>query len=233
MKFTPIGDLNEFVKATKYCDADSAEVKSKAEQITIDADSPRKAALDIFKFVRDNYKFGFTPVDQKASETLKGTLGWCVTKTNLQIALLRAIGIPARYHQVVLTKKSLKGIISKSIYKGIDERIWYHPWCECFINDKWTACDLFIDFFTYQAAIKAGHYEAGYFPTVDWDGENDLIIVNHWLLEDVGTHASYDDIIDKVARELKATPALIMKWLVKRSNRHTERLRETYGQIAF
>ncbi|GAH95260.1 unnamed protein product, partial [marine sediment metagenome] len=34
----------------------------------------------------------------KASVTLKIRNGFCVTKSNLQVALLRAINIPARYH---------------------------------------------------------------------------------------------------------------------------------------
>lgn len=225
MKFIPPADLGEYVKATKYCDSDSDEVKIKAREITRNSDSPEKAALSIFSFVRDTFKFGLTPVDQRASETLRGELGWCVTKTNLQIALLRSTGIPARYHQVVVTKKSLKGIVSRLFYRAIDEPIWYHPWCECFIDGKWIACDLFIDSLTYRAAIAEGYFETSYFPTVEWDGENDLIVVNQWMLEDKGTHISYDDIIDKVATELKTKPELIIRWLVERSNRHTAKLR--------
>jgi hypothetical protein len=230
MKFTPNDDLNEFVKPTKYCDSDSVEVKNMAEQIAGDTGSPQDAALNVFNFVRDTYKFGLTPPDQKASETLKGNIGWCVNKTNLQVAMLRALGIPARYHQVAVTKQSLKGIISKSLYQVVDEPIWYHPWCECFINNKWTACDLFIDGDTYGAAIKAGYFEVDFFPTIDWDGRNDLIIVNHWLIKDAGTHISYDDIIDKVAGELKAKPKFILKWLANSSNRHTAKLRDVYAQ---
>ena len=226
MRFTPPSHLDEYVQSTKYCDSESGEVKAKAEEIIQDADTPGDAALKIFLFVRDEFKFGFTPVDQKASETLQGNLGWCVNKTNLQIALLRSLGIPARYHQIALSKKSLEGIISKTLYKGMDERIGFHPGCECFIDDKWIVCDLFIDSYTYRAAIEKGLYDTAYFPSVDWDGQNDLIIVSHWLLEDIGIHASYDQVIDEVAAEFKKTPAIISKILVGISNRHTANLRK-------
>ena len=88
-------------------------------------------------------------------------------------------------------------------------------------------CDLFIDSYTYRAAIKKGLYDADYIPSVDWDGQNDLIIVNHWLIEDIGVHASYDQVIDEVAEEFRKTPALISKILVGISNRHTSKLRKT------
>jgi len=226
MKFIPPADLSDYVKATRYCDSDSDEVKNKAREITGHSDSPEKAALSIFSYVRDSFKFGLTPVNLKASEVLRGDLGWCVTKTNLQIALLRATGIPARYHQVVLTKKSLKGIVSRLFYMAIDEPIWYHPWCECFIHGRWVACDLFIDSVTYRGAIEEGYFNTSYFPTVEWDGENDLILVNHWLLEDRGTHINYDPVIEKVAAELKRKPELLIKWLVNSSNHHTASLRK-------
>lgn len=226
MRFIPPKQLEAYVQSTKYCDSESGEVKAKAEQLAKDVNTPGDAAMEVFQFVRDEFKFGFTPVDQKASVTLQGKLGWCVNKTNLQIALLRSLGIPARYHQVALSKKSLEGIISRTLYKGMDERIGFHPWCECFIDDKWIVCDLFIDKDTYGAAIEKGLYDAEYFPTVDWDGQNDLIIVNHWLLEDIGVHASYDQVIDEVAEKFRKTPALISRILVGISNRHTAKLRK-------
>jgi len=228
MKFKVPEDLQDYVKHTKYCDVDSLEVRHKAECLTEAATSPKEAAMKIFYFVRDEFLFGFTNVNEKASETLQGNLGWCVTKANLQIALLRSIGIPARYHQVALKKIALKGIILNSLYKNMEEKIWFHPWCECFIDNKWIACDLWIDKLTWEAAIKSGIYSKDFFPTVDWDGEHDLIIVNHWMLEDIGTHQTYVDIVDKVVAEMKI-PAFLLNIAVKLSNRHTARFRSKYS----
>ncbi len=41
-------------------------------------------------------RFGLDPSDTKASVALRKKYGFCVTKTNLQVALLRSIGVPAR-----------------------------------------------------------------------------------------------------------------------------------------
>lgn len=229
MRFQTPEELKEFTEATKYCDSDSKEVTEKAQELVKDCLNTTDAALQIHRYVRDHFKFGFTPVTEKASETLQGNLGWCVTKTNLQIALLRSIGIPARYHQVTLSKTSLEGIISKTIYRTIKEPIWFHPWCECALDGKWIACDLFIDQLTYKAAIKAGLYSESYFPTVEWNGRDDLIIVNHWKKEDRGVHQSYDEVIDQVDKELSKGPSFLLNMLVRKSNRYTERFRNEYS----
>lgn len=229
MHFKAPEELMEFTEATRYCNSDSKQVKEKAEELVKGCHTPDEAALQIHRFVLNQFKFGFTPVNEKASETLQGNLGWCVTKTNLQVALLRSIGIPARYHQVALSKSSLEGIISNTIYRTIREPIWFHPWCECYINDRWIACDLYIDRDTYNAAIRAGLYAESDFPTVEWDGRNDLIVVGHWMTEDHGVHQSYDQVIDQVNKELSKGPSFILNMLVRKSNRHTARFRSAYA----
>ena len=228
MKFTPPPDLADFVSPTKYCNADNKKVISKAEELASDARNPTEAALKIHTWIRDRYLLGFTPVDEKASETLEGTQGWCVTKTNLQIAMLRALGIPARFHQVVLTKKVLKNLVSPPLYMTMKEPIWFHPWCECFLEGKWITCDLWIDRHTYQAALAAGVYEEKYFPSVEWNGRDDLNIVGHWLQEDRGTLASYDQVVEKVVAQFKLYPKVMVNFLFKRSNRYTSKFRKKH-----
>jgi hypothetical protein len=222
-------ELIAFTKPTQYCDSDHTEIQAAARKLAEGANSAAEQALRIHRYVRDRYKFGFTPVTEKASDTLNGELGWCVTKTNLQIALLRSLGIPARYHQVALSKTSLKGIISNTIYRIMKDPIWFHPWCECFLDGTWIACDLFIDRFTYQAALNKGLYDVSYFPTVEWDGKTDLLIVNHWFKEDRGIHANYDPVVKEVDKELSQGPAFVLNTLVRQSNRFTKRFREKLG----
>jgi transglutaminase-like putative cysteine protease len=232
MKFSPPKDLSEYTVPTKYCNTDDPKVISKAEELTKDARNPTEAALIIHSWVRDRYLFGFTPVHEKASETLEATHGWCVTKTNLQIAMLRALGIPARFHQVVLSKKVQKGLISRLLYAVIKDPIWFHPWCECYLDGKWITCDLRIDRHTHQAALNAGVFSPANFPTVEWDGKDDLNIVGHWQQEDRGTLACYDQVVEEVVESFKAMPNWMFNWLAKGSNRYTERFREKNGQLA-
>ena len=232
MVFTAEQELKEFTMATRYCNAEDEAVVRKAHELTRDAKTPLEAALNIHRWVRDHFLFGFTPVDESASETLKGTHGWCVTKTNLQVALCRAAGIPARFHQVVLTKKVLKGIASRVMHMAIKEPIWFHPWCECHLGDRWVACDLWIDKTTYEAAINAGILDHSQLPTVDWSGTEDLFLTEPWLKEDRGTMASYDQVVGDVAAEFKSIPPVVMNWLVNGSNRHTAKLRRKYSHEA-
>lgn len=230
MNFSPPKDLTEYTVSTKYCNANDPKVISKAVELTIDAKNPSEAALIIHSWVRDHFLFGFTPVDEKASETLEATHGWCVTKTNLQIAMLRALGIPARFHQVVLSKKVLKDLISGPMYMVIKDPIWFHPYCECYPDDRWITCDLWIDRHTHQAALRAGAYDPDYFPTVEWNAKDDLNIVGHWLQEDRGTLASYDQVVEEVVESFKAMPKWMINWLTKGSNRYTANFRKRNGQ---
>lgn len=224
MKFQVPERMQEYVSPTVFCDCDREAIKQKAEELTRDISSPKEAAMMIFNYVRDQILFAISRTDVKASATLKEGKGFCVTKTNLQIALLRAIGIPARYHQVVLHKDSLKGIVPGFAYKMMDEKIWYHPWCECYLSGKWIACDLYLDKDTYNAAVKNGIISKEKMPSIDWDGETDLKIATPWILEDVGTHSSYDEICKKVVKETKV-PQFLMRVAFNQSNRYTNKLR--------
>jgi len=156
---------------------------------------------------------------------LKKEYGDCVNKTNLQIALMRAVGIPSRYHQVVLYKDVLKGILPSSMHKKLEEKIWFHPWCECYLSGKWVACDSYLDKSLYEAACRKGILTKDKMPTIDWDGDSDLKIATSWMLEDVGTHASYDDICKKLMNDIKM-PKFLYKMEINSVNRHINKVRK-------
>jgi len=225
MVFQSPKGMDEFLKPTMLCDRDDNEIKKKAQELTENAKCPKEAALSIFAFVRDQIPFGVDLPYTKASDTLKKAYGYCVTKTNLQIALMRAVGIPSRYHQVVLHKNVLKGIVPSSIHKKLKEKIWYHPWCECHLSGKWVACDSYLDNSLYEAACRKGILTKDKMPTIDWDGDNDLKTAASWMLEDVGTHASYDDVCKKVMDEIRM-PKFLFKIGLKISNRYTNKVRK-------
>ena len=225
MAFQSPQEMGEFLSPTILCESDNDEILKKAQKLTEGAKSPKEAALSIFTFVRDQIPFGIDFPYTKATDTLKKGYGYCVTKTNLQIALVRAVGIPARFHQVVLHKDVLKGILLGLMYKLLDEKIWYHPWCECYLSGKWIACDSYLDKSLYEAACRKGILTKDKMPTIDWDGEDDLKIAAPWMIEDVGTHASYEDICKKVVDEIKM-PKLLFKMGIYRSNRYINKVRK-------
>jgi transglutaminase-like putative cysteine protease len=224
MKFQAPEGMQEYVSPTVFCDSDNVEIKKMAEEITRDASSPKDAAMKIFFYVRD-IPYAVTTLNRKASRTLKENRGFCVTKTNLQVALLRATGIPARYHQVVLDKKVIKEIVSDFLYNKHEETIWYHPWCECYLSGRWIACDSYLDKALYGAAIKEGIITREQMPTIDWDGESDLKTALPWVLKDAGVHSSYDEVFEDVMKKTPV-PAFIMSFVCTLSNRYTEKLRK-------
>ena len=138
-------EMTKYLQPTEFCDCNNEEIIKHAQMMSKGASTSKEKAVKIFYFVRDKIPFGVDSPDTKASVTLKKGYGYCVTKTNLQIALLRSIGIPSRYHQVVLNKEILKGILPNTVYKMVDEKIWYHPWCECYRSDKWIPNDTVFD----------------------------------------------------------------------------------------
>lgn len=223
MIWQPPEGMDEYLKPTELCDCDNPEIREKANEIIADAKMPREAAVDIFYFVRDQILLAFDH-SAKASETLRSGIGYCATKTNLQVALLRSSGIPARYHQAVLMRNCLKGMIPAFGYNFTPEKLEYHSWCECCLSDKWIACETLFDRRLYDAACKKSIISKEQIPTIDWDGESDLKIVVAWILEELGTFHSFDDIFRKLQKET-FPPRIFTEHAFRISNRYTNQVR--------
>lgn len=87
--------LTPFLLATNVCDSDSDVIKGLAKEIIDVGASPFTAACAVRRYIRNNITYVLHPKDMKASETATCKEGMCTNKANLQIALLRAAGIPA------------------------------------------------------------------------------------------------------------------------------------------
>ncbi len=132
--------LREFLEPTSVIDSDNAAVMSMATELANGADSPRKVAVRIHDFVRDDIDFGFPPsfYATSASKTLQLGRGYCVTKSTLVTALLRAAGVPARIHFVDLDAALLSGFLDPGT-PYVD-----HCFVEIFLGDRWVSTDSFI-----------------------------------------------------------------------------------------
>ncbi len=214
-----------YLGPSELCDCQDPRIQTQARALIQGAGNRKEAAQRIFYFVRDRILFGMDHCDVRASETLDKGFGFCITKTNLQVALLRASAIPARYHQVVLSKESLRGIIPALGLKLIPKRIWWHTWCECAISEKWISCDSFLDRPLHEALAKKGTVSLEQIPHIDWDGESDLNMMKHWVLEDRESHDSLDELFRKVQREV-LPPKIIASLVFVICNRYTNSLRK-------
>ncbi|NIW00066.1 hypothetical protein GWN26_13465, partial [Candidatus Saccharibacteria bacterium] len=167
--------MKDYLKPTKLCDCENEKLKGKAKEIIKGADTPKEAALKIFHFTREEILFGQDYPDVKASHTLEKGIGFCMTKTNMQIGLLRAVGIPARCHYVHFPKELLKPNIPGFIYNKIPTP-QVHPWCECFLDGNWLSCEALYDERLYAVYLQDGLFTKDQIPNIDWDGDTDLVL---------------------------------------------------------
>jgi len=217
-------NLDDYLKPTKMCDSDNQIVIRKAQVLTGSAPTEKEKAKAIFYFIRDEIEFLIDPYFKTASNTLKKAHGFCVSKSNLQIALLRAINIPARYHIVHLNADCTKPLFPNWIVKNSPPIIDHHPICECYLNGKWIACDTTLDKDLIEGVIAKGLYDKEFFPRIDWDGENDLEIFNPWKVADVGYFTNLDDFWSDTIKRCYS-PKFIMKIILPFENKSIKSIR--------
>ncbi|MFC1987150.1 transglutaminase family protein [Chloroflexota bacterium] len=220
--------ISKYLKSTSLCDSDSAEIKKKARELTKRTKTPKGAALKIFYFVRDEIPYSFNFTDVKASQTLRTMLGFSLQKTNLQIALLRAAGIPTKYRRVRYKKQLLRGIIPSLLYMVLPE-VNPHVWCECYLSGKWISCEAMLDKALVESMTQRGFAAASQIATIDWDGANDLVVVKPWIVEDFGAYSSLDNLYMELAKR-QLGPKILQRTVFSMSNRHTSRLRQLTGK---
>ncbi|MBT9492165.1 MAG: transglutaminase domain-containing protein [Paucibacter sp.] len=89
-----------------------------------------------YAFVRDEVAFGYNRDDDlKGSEVLADGYGQCNTKCTLMMALLRALGIPCRFHGFTIDKQLKRGAITGLAYRLAPRNIT-HSWVEVWTDDR-------------------------------------------------------------------------------------------------
>lgn len=91
----------------------------------------------VYAFVRDEIAFGYNAADDvPASGVLADGYGQCNTKTTLLMALLRAVGIPVRFHGATVHKSLQRGVVPPLVYRIAPVDI-IHSWAEVRYRDRW------------------------------------------------------------------------------------------------
>lgn len=226
-----LGNTSQFLKPTELCDCDSPSILKRAEEVTGKSKTQQEAALRIFYFIRDEIVFSINDSKTKASQALKKGFGDCGSKTNLHVAFLRASGIPARYHISKCRSEALRGIIPDWLFNRMP-KVASHFWPEVHLSEKWIACEGMLDRDLYSGLLRRGLLDKDQIPNIDWDGENDSIVLKPWLVEDYGTTPFYEDIyrmMDETRKEEGLPPRIVERlfgWIIYSSfKRHTDRIR--------
>jgi transglutaminase-like putative cysteine protease len=171
--------LEDFLRPSELCDSDNLQVKSTAEKLTMNSKTPRDAAIEIFYFIRDEIPLAFVNPETTASRTLKNREGSCFTKATLQMALLRSVGIPARFRILKFRgndPNEWKGILPSFAVSRMPEQ-FPHYLVEVYIEGKWIMADA-----TFDKALL---------PDIeDWNGEDDVCSIEaKTILSDMGAFA--------------------------------------------
>jgi hypothetical protein len=133
-QFAPIKDLKE-----NHCDHQHPVIQHMVESL-IGMDS-WETAYNISEFVRFiPYRIGFW--NFKASRTLQLGFGMCTTKTNLQVALMRACDLDAAFGEIEFPSEYLKPIIPEGYHHIMAlEKNLRHFFAVFKIGDTWYPCD--------------------------------------------------------------------------------------------
>ena len=192
----------------------------------------------VYDFVRNEIAFGYNAGDDlPASRVLADGIGQCNTKSTLLMALLRAVGIPCRFHGFTIDKPLQKGAITGLAYWLAPQRI-IHSWVEVSLGDRWIALEGFILDAPYLASLQSRFPDARRFcgygaatpdlsePRVEWRGQ-DTYIQKEGIADDFGTFDSPDAFYARHGSNLSGPKRWLFEHLVRhRMNDNVRRVRE-------
>ena len=181
----------------------------------------------VYDFVRNQIAFGYNEGDElPASSVLADGIGQCNTKSTLLMALLRAVGIPCRFHGFTIDKPLQKGAITGLAYWLAPQRI-IHSWVEVSLEGRWIALEGSILDAPYLASLQRRFPQARRFcgygaatsdlsaPGVEWRGQ-DTYIQKEGIADDFGIFDSPDAFYARHGSNLSG----LKRWLYERVIRH-------------
>jgi hypothetical protein len=192
----------------------------------------------VYDFVRNEVAFGYNEGDElPASRVLADGIGQCNTKTTLLMALLRAVGIPCRFHGFTIDKPLQKGAITGLAYWLAPQRI-IHSWVEVSLEGRWIALEGFILDAAYLASLQRRFPRARRFcgygaatpdlsaPGVEWRGQ-DTFIQKEGIAEDFGVFDSPDAFYARHGSNLSGPKRWLFEYVVRHQmNANVRRVRE-------
>jgi transglutaminase-like putative cysteine protease len=213
-------DISNCLQSDEWIDHDHPDIVKKANGLTDGMEEDWGKIRAIFGFIRDEIVYNFAPTiesknDWKASSVLEQKNGMCHQKSNLQVALFRAVGIPAALtYQSVVDYPLLKTRYKAMIPTGV---LAYHALGVVHIDGNWYRMDATLDSLLcdrrgYRLAQVCQNEET-LLPKTKKDGDSHFNII-----EDHGYFDAYPEVfIDSFLQNIE-------KWKYWRSFVHREHL---------
>lgn len=130
-------DPDRHLAATALLDLDHPSIRALVEARGWTALDPVARIGAVYDFVRDEIDFGYNADDDlPASRVLADGYGQCNTKATLLMALLRASGIPCRFHAATVHQRLQAGVVPDLVRRWAPEQI-LHSWVEVPGDDGW------------------------------------------------------------------------------------------------
>lgn len=182
---------------------------------------------EIYLFVRDEIRFGYNTDDRlSASKVLADGYGQCNTKGTLLMALLRAVGVPTRFHGFTIFNELQRGAIPNYIFSFAPKRI-IHSWVEVNQNECWINLEGYILDNAYLTQVQnslADQCEnySGYGiatkclrqPNVDWTG-SDTYIQKEGIADDFGVYSQPDEFYREHGSNLSGLKKLLFRYVLR------------------
>jgi transglutaminase-like putative cysteine protease len=153
-------------------------------------------------------------------------IGQCNTKGTLLMALLRAVGIPCRFHGFTIDKALQQGAITGIAYLLAPQRI-IHSWVEVAYDGRWENLEGFILDAPYLTSLQRRFPDRRQFcgygaatpdlsaPAVEWRGQ-DTYIQKDGIADDLGIFDSPDEFYVRHGSNLSG----LKRWLYSHVIRH-------------
>lgn len=188
---------------------------------------PYDAIGTIYAFVKDEIAFGYnTSDDISASAVLTDGYGQCNTKGTLFMALLRAVGIPCRFHGFTIFNTLQRGAIPTFLMPLAPEKI-IHSWVEVRYQGAWRKLEGFIldeDYLCQlqRAFARPGKAFTGYGvatpnladPPVSWCG-GDTFIQREGIADDLGVYDAPDVFYQEYGANLGGIKGLAYRFALR------------------
>ena len=192
----------------------------------------------VYDFVRDEINFGYNADDDlTAAKVLADGYGQCNTKATLLMALLRAVGIPCRFHAATVHQELQKGVIP-GIFAPLAPNEILHAWVEVPIEGQWARLEGVILDDQYLAGVRV-HLDRHSGPVlglavgtadiadppVHWNGANTEIQMTG-IAQDFGVFDDPDRWYAQAGTNLRGLKSLIYRHFVRHAmNRRVSKIR--------
>lgn len=131
--------MEKYLAETYFINYSDKSIQEFLQKTIDENDTSTEKAVKLYYAIRDGwwyhpYRISFEKPNWRASHTMQRKYGHCIDKSNLMIACLRAIGVPARLNLAkVKNHIGVEKIIEKM---GTDELV-PHAYLEAFLNERW------------------------------------------------------------------------------------------------